>query len=745
MPTRIFRFFPKETISGVAESRRFARMSIKPLIVCSLLWPLSLHGALQTTFVASDLRDPMEISLAPNGDVYVIEREGRVLRVVPGTGAVMEIGTVSVTALRKEDKGSAWAREDGLLGLALDPQFANNQRLYLFYSAPDKMLNRLSRFTLKNGLLDLSSEQMLLEIPTDRRDRVCHQAGSLAFGKDGLLYLSTGDNTNPFASAGVAPIDDRDGHDHANAMRSAGNTNDLRGKVLRIKPTEKGYDIPPGNLFPPGTPKTRPEIYVMGCRNPFRLSIDPKTQTIYWGEVGPDAGNPSPKGPAGHDEINQAKSAGNHGWPFLVADNKPYPIVDFTNGTIGDMTDPAAPKNPSKINTGLEVLPAARAAFIWYPYSASKEFPLMGQGGRNAMAGPVFYYEASRKYNLLGQEDDRTLITYDWMRNKAWKVKLDEQEKFVKMEILLEGLQHPMDMEMAADGSIYLLEYGSDWYFNKNGRLRHLIPDGGNQPPQISIKATQGQNYEATVKDPENQTCEVVWYLTKGTEDRKIGTGSKVALTDAGADQLRAVATDAAGQRGIARVLLGAANQPELKMNLTGNPRKLGFGETIAFKIDAAPAEKDLVVRARYIPPTGHDAGGPTLPADEAKLITAKQCLACHQVDTPSVGPAYLNVAMRYRDDAKAAETLQKKLKTGGAGAWGEIPMPPQTAVNDEEAQKIIRAILGLAEGMTEIRGKAQGSLTLPPAPANAAPGGAWEITAQAPNCTIAKTRINAK
>jgi cytochrome c len=191
--------------------------------------------------------------------------------------------------------------------------------------------------------------------------------------------------------------------------------------------------------------------------------------------------------------------------------------------------------------------------------------------------------------------------------------------------------------------------------------------------------------------------------------------------------------------------LLKAGSQPELKLKLAGNPRQLGFGESISFTIAEAPAEKDLIVRVRYIPPTGHDSGGPTLPEDTAKLITAKQCLACHQVDSPSVGPDYLNVAMRYRHDSKAADTLQKKLKAGGAGVWGEIPMPPQAALNEEESQKIISAILGLAEGMGEVRGQAKGSLKLPAAPTNAEPGGAWEITAQAPNCTIAKTRINAK
>lgn len=740
------RHFPKYSIARTSCLRMLPVM-LRPtsLISSLLLWPTLLLGEWQTTFVASDLRDPMEISLAPNGDVYVIEREGRVLRVQPATGAVMEIGILPVTALRETNKDSTWAREDGLLGLALDPKFASNQRLYLYFSAPDKMLNRLSRFTLRDGKLDLTSEKMLLEIPTDRRDKVCHQAGSLSFGNDGLLYLSTGDNTNPFLSGGVAPIDDRDGQDHANAMRSAGNTNDLRGKILRIRPTESGYDIPKGNLFAPGTAKTRAEIYVMGCRNPFRISVDPKTQALYWGEVGPDAGKDGGSGPAGHDEINQAKTAGNHGWPFVIANNKPYPIVDFATKQVGTMTDPAAPRNPSKHNTGLEVLPPARSAFIWYPYSNSKEFPLMGLGSRNAMAGPMFYYDAKRKYNLLSEAENRTLITYDWARSKAWKVKLDEQENFVSMEVLLEKLQHPMDMEMAADGSIYLLEYGAGWYFNKNGRLRHLLPDNGNQAPQVTIKATAPNLYEATVNDPEKETCQIDWYLTEGSTDRKIGTGMKIEIAIGNADQLRAVATDSKGIRGIARVLLKTSGEPELKLRIAGNPKQLGFGETISFAIEGATTVKDVILRARYVPPTGHDAGGPTLPNETEKLAIAKQCLACHQVEVNSVGPSYLNVALRYRDDKSAADRLQQKIKIGGAGSWGDIPMPPQAAVSEAETQQLVRAILGLAEGINEVRSQDKGKLTLPPAPATSAPGGAWEIIAIAAGHSQARSRIPAK
>ncbi len=710
------------------------------------LFAISEATEIESSFFAESLRDPMEIALAPDGDLYVVEREGRVLRVRPATGGVFEIGRLEVTALRESDKDSPWAREDGILGITLDPAFAKNRRLYIYYSHPKEMLNRLSRFELKDGRLDPASEKVLLDVATDRRDRVCHHGGSLAFGPDGLLYLSTGDNTNPFESDGYAPIDDREGRDHADAMRSAGNTNDLRGKILRIRPTEDGYEIPPGNLFPPGTAKTRPEIYVMGLRNPFRISIDPKTKTLYWGEVGPDAGKEGPKGAAGHDEVNQAKKAGNFGWPFVIADNKPYAIVDFATRQPGPMTDPAAPENPGRHNTGLADLPPANPAFIWYPYSPSPEFPELGKGGRNAMAGPVFYHDPARKYNLLGKEDDHTLLVYDWIRGKIWKAKLGAEEKLESLEELTGDLKHPMDMEMAADGTVWLLEYGTDWYFNRDGRIRRMRPADGNRPPQITASAA-GTTYTASASDPDGDELSIAWWLTEGAGERKIGSGPVLTLAaPGGGSELRAVATDAKGAVSIARIpLVEEESAPPLELALAGNPEHLGFGEELAFTVKGQADPAKILVRARYIPPTGHDAGGPQLPAEIEKLVVSRQCFACHQVDKTSVGPAYLDVAMKYRTDAEAEARLREKLKTGGGGVWGEVPMPPQIAVSDAEGQTIIRAVLGLAEGISESRGSAQGSLKLAPAPRDARPGGAWEITAEAPGYRTARTRIPAK
>src|SRR5262249_16349154 len=152
-----------------------------------------------------------------------------------------------------------------------------------------------------------------------QREECCHSAGSLAFDAQGNLYASAGDNTHPGASDGFSPIDEQPGRGPWNAAKSAGNANDLRGKILRIHPEPDGTaSIPQGNLFPPGTPNTRPEIYTMGNRNPFRISVDPRSGCLYWGEVGPDAYGANPqRGPAGFDEINQAKKAGNFGWPFF--------------------------------------------------------------------------------------------------------------------------------------------------------------------------------------------------------------------------------------------------------------------------------------------------------------------------------------------------------------------------------------------------------------------------------------------
>jgi hypothetical protein len=125
----------------------------------------------------------------------------------------------------------------------------------------------------------------------------------------------------------------------------------------------------------------------MGCRNPFRFTVD-KRGWVYWGDVGPDSGVDSLRGPQSYDEFNQARESGYFGWPYFVADNKAYPDYDFSTNTIlKEYQNPLKPVNHSPNNTGKTELPPTQKPMIWYPYGPSEEFPMLGTGSRSACAG----------------------------------------------------------------------------------------------------------------------------------------------------------------------------------------------------------------------------------------------------------------------------------------------------------------------------------------------------------------------
>ena len=422
--------------------------------------------------------DPMELDVSDDGDVFYAERGGRVKVYDPVSDSTSTVGSVSVTQ----------GGEDGLLGLALDPNFSENGHLFVYYSTTDSPVNRLSRFTVDDSHRFVGgSEEILLEVPTT--NQCCHSGGSLQFGPDGSLYISTGDQTNPFASAGYAPIDEQPGREIWDAQRTSANTDELRGKILRIQPEPDGsYSIPDGNLFPADGSQGRPEIFVMGNRNPFRISIDQETGWLYWGEVGPDASNNNAqRGPRGYDEINQAREAGNFGWPYFIGDNQAYRDWNFSGGPHGPFFDPANPQNDSPNNTGSTNLPPAQPAMIWYPYASSTEFPEVGGGGRTAMAGPVYHYDATLESDVkLPEYFDNTLFIYEWVRGWIQEVKLDESGNILGINPMFEGLSRPMDMEIGPDGAIYLLEWGNNF-------------GGGNSDSLLSrIEYTGGPAVQAT-------------------------------------------------------------------------------------------------------------------------------------------------------------------------------------------------------------------------------------------------------
>jgi cytochrome c len=442
-------------------------------------YPPSEDHFTKKVLVSGTFYEPTEMTILPNLDILILQRRGEVMLYKNSTGTVKQAGFLNVYYKAKTKGVNV---EEGMLGLSKDPDFKDNHWIYIYYSPIDSSVNRLSRFSLENDTILLSSEKVILEVKA-QREICCHTGGSIAFGPDSLLYFSAGDNSTPFdepgqtfANRGFAPLNAAPGHQPYDAERSAGNSNDLRGKIMRLRLHADGsYEIPEGNLFPPGTPKTRPEIYVMGNRNPYRITVDQKNSFLYWGEVGPDAPDDSllTRGPRGYDEINQARKAGYFGWPFFVANNYPYHPYDYQTGVSGKAYDPAKPKNLSANNTGLTELPPAQPAFIWYPYATSPEFPELGTGGRNAMAGPVYYTDMYPPATRYPDYYNGKLFIYDWIRGWIKVVTMQSNGDFEIMEPFMPKttLHNCIDMEAGPDGRLYLLEYGTGW-FQKN-------PDAG--------------------------------------------------------------------------------------------------------------------------------------------------------------------------------------------------------------------------------------------------------------------------
>jgi cytochrome c len=672
------------------------------------------------------LYEPTELAVLDGGKVLYITRHGEVRRYDPNN---KQQPVKLVAQVPVYDK-----HEYGLMGLNVDPKFSENKWVYLFYSPTAEKwgadtAQHLSRFKyddVKDTLL-LNTEQVLLKVPVKRTD-CCHTGGSIAWDKAGNLYLSTGDDTNPFASKGYAPIDNRPGRSGWDARYTSSNTNDLRGKILRIKPTDDGsYTIPEGNLFPKGTQGARPEIYVMGNRNPYRIAVDQRTGYLYWGEVGPDAGENDKKyGPRGHDEVNQARQAGYFGWPLFVADNRAYSEFNFADSTFGGFFDPKKPMNNSPHNTGLNELPPAQKAFIYYPYADSPEFgPVVSKGGRNAMAGPVYYagdYDADSKVKFPSYFEGK-FFAYDWMRDMINLVTMKPNGDFVSMERFLPDwkFSHPIDMAFGKDGSLYLLEYGPNWFAqNDEARLTRITYNAGNRAPVVVATASKTAGAAPmTVKldskgsmDYDGDALRYEW-----TVAGKKFTTPTATYTFAKPGIYRPVlkVTDAAGNSISQTLEVKVGNEvPKVELAVKGNKtfyfpdQPVEYEVKVSDKEDGSLAskkisEEDVFVNINYLEgfdktviAQGHQMN--TSFSTGKRLIDLSDCKACHAIDKKSIGPAYLDVAKKYKGKSQAVGQLADKIIKGGGGVWGEQAMSAHPQLTKTEATEMVKYILSLGD-----------------------------------------------
>ena len=673
--------------------------------------------------------EPTEISVLPNLDVLVSQRRGEIFLYKNDTKQTKQVGFLNVyfkTLVNKNVNA-----EEGLLGIKADPDFNKNHWVYVMYSPVDTSVNRLSRFELKNDTIDNRSEKIILQFYS-QREICCHTGGSVAFGPDRTLYVSAGDNSTPFdepgqtfVSHGYGPLDDRPGHSQYDARRSAGNTNDLRGKIMRIKIKDDGtYEIPEGNLFPKNSTQARPEIYVMGDRNPYRIAVDQKNGYVYWGEVGPDAGKDSMsvRGPRGYDEVNQARKAGYFGWPLFVGNNYPYHEYDYERGISGPAFDPDKPMNNSRNNTGLKELPPVAPAFIWYPYDVSPDFPSMGTGGRTAMAGPVYYPDMFPKETRYPDYYNGKFFMYEWMRGWIKPVTMLPNGDFDKMEPFMEQTKWaaPEDIELGPDGRLYVLEYGSGWFSkNPDAALSRIDYNSGNRPPKVSpvnISKTSGSlpfkiTASLEAKDPENDKLTYNWDFGNGSKKQTATPSVDYTYTTAGDYTISVDVTDdkKASSKSTAPSIYAGNSMPVVDIELKSNKSFYFPGKPLLYtvKVDdnedkAAINQQNLRVLADFVEgrdkaavPPGHLTVTET--AMGYNLMMAGDCKSCHKVSEKSIGPAFIQVALKYKKDSKASAYLVEKIRKGGSGVWGEVAMPAHPDMSPGDLQQIVKYVLSLS------------------------------------------------
>ncbi|MDZ4700179.1 MAG: PQQ-dependent sugar dehydrogenase [Rhodothermales bacterium] len=674
----------------------------------------------------ASMDEPMSFEVLDDGTVFFIERKGGVKRYDPGSNAVMTVAMIPVNTKYTNAEGVVREAEEGLVGMTVHPDFEQKPWIYLLYADPAEPKHVLARWDYRDGALDEATKKVVLEYPV-QREACCHTGGGMTWDADGNLFMTIGNNTG---NSQMSQTDERPARSSWDDQRGASNTNDLRGKIIRIHPEDDGtYTIPDGNLFAPGTPNTRPEIYTMGHRNAWRVSIDSETGYIYWGEVGPDASEDTEIGPRGYDEMNQAKGAGYFGWPYFIGENHAFPFYDFAADSALAPKDPLKPINTSVNNTGLQELPPAQPAFISYPYGVSERFPDVGTGGRSATGGPIYravdFAGAARPFP---DYFEGKWIMADLSRGWIMAVTMDANSDYVSMERFMPDYKPAeiIDIKFGPEGDLYVLEYGSRWFadseddklvrieYNAGNRTPHVVAgastSGGKVPFDVVLSAEGTQDFDG---DELTYRWEVA-PLAGGASRTLEGPAPTVSFDQAGVYVATLEVSDPAGATNSASVQIVAGNEPpRIDVRLASNTSFFFQGKPVDYTVTASDTEDGTVDAAAVAVSIDYASEGfdyaeviqgqrsvdaSTRFAVAKVLISKTDCGVCHQPEVRSAGPSYAEIADKYRGDAGAKSRLAEKVRGGGGGVWGEIVMPAHPGLTSADAATIVDYILNYGD-----------------------------------------------
>ena len=279
-------------------SRRTSDFLKTVLVAAALLPPLPAAAAtLPTGFtetrIATGISNPTAMAIAPDGRLFVAQQGGQ-LRVIKD-GALLATPFVTLTVNSSGERG--------LLGVAFDPDFATNQRVYVYYTATTPNIhNRVSRFTANGDVAQAGSEVVLLDL-NPLSSATNHNGGAMHFGPDGKLYIAVGENANGANSQTLA---------------------NLLGKMLRIN---ADGTIPTDNPFYNQATGNNRAIWALGLRNPFTFAFQPGTGRMFINDVGQNT----------WEEINDGLAGANYGWPQTegptTTPGHTSPLFSYGHGT----------------------------------------------------------------------------------------------------------------------------------------------------------------------------------------------------------------------------------------------------------------------------------------------------------------------------------------------------------------------------------------------------------------------------
>ena len=292
--------------------------------------------------------------------------------------------------------------------------------------------------------------------------------------------------------------------------------------------------------------------------------------------------------------------------------------------------------------------------------------------------------------------------------------------------------RRPADFKIGPEGALYIAECGEKWTGNTTSQITRIIYRRGNRPPAITLTAdrTAGRiplttHLTATLSDPDQAAAalKITWELPPSLT-APTGNAGAVVFPQAGTWSVRATATDAAGATATATLTISAGNEAPL-VRFTA-PRDGGFfdyNQAIPWQVTATdPEDGPLPANAVRVEMARHDTsplGASPVLAPGLELMRRTTCFACHQANLKSAGPAYLEVARRHAADPAAPARLAQKIMSGGAGVWGEIPMPPHPQHTAAECAQMVDWILSLASTENAILPAGLSGSTQLPAPKN--------------------------